>query len=174
LHIGKTLGNTLAQRPQTGNQVRTIVLALLALFLIIAPLFIGVYWNQVLGTIGLFVLLGLGLNIVVGFAGLLDLGYVGFYAIGAYTIAVLTSPDYPFGLGFWAALPIAMIAAAAAGALLGIPVLSLPFRQQAVPRVFLTSLPQLLRYPSSAIPSRSAAQRRFGISSFSPVSSLRS
>jgi branched-chain amino acid transport system permease protein len=79
----------------------------------------------VLGTIGLFVLLGLGLNIVVGFAGLLDLGYVGFYAIGAYTIAVLTSPDYPFGLGFWAALPIAMIAAAAAGAILGIPVLSL-------------------------------------------------
>ncbi len=95
------------------------------LFLFLAPLFIGVYWNQVLGSIGLYVLLGLGLNIVVGFAGLLDLGYVGFFAIGAYTIAVLTSPNYPFGWTFWLALPVAMIMAAIAGTLLGIPVLRL-------------------------------------------------
>jgi branched-chain amino acid transport system permease protein len=67
----------------------------------------------------------LGLNIVIGFAGLLDLGYVGFYAIGAYTIAVLTSPNYPFHASFWLALPVAMVAAAIAGALLGIPVLRL-------------------------------------------------
>ncbi|RIK28136.1 MAG: hypothetical protein DCC52_08745, partial [Chloroflexi bacterium] len=91
------------------------------LFLFLAPLFIGVYWNQVLGSIGLYVLLGLGLNIVVGFAGLLDLGYVGFFAIGAYTMAVLTSPNYPFGWTFWLALPVAMIMAAIAGTLLGIP-----------------------------------------------------
>lgn len=108
-----------------GNQTRIIILAVLAAALLIAPLFLSVYWNQVLGSIGLFVLLGLGLNIVVGFAGLLDLGYVGFYAIGAYTMAVLTSPDYPFGWGFWLALPIAMIMAAIAGTLLGIPVLRL-------------------------------------------------
>jgi branched-chain amino acid transport system permease protein len=108
-----------------GNQIRIVLLALVALFLIIAPQFIGVYWNQVLGSIGLFVILGLGLNIVVGFAGLLDLGYVGFYAIGAYTIAVLTSPSNPYNWGFWPALPIAMITAAIAGTLLGIPVLRL-------------------------------------------------
>jgi branched-chain amino acid transport system permease protein len=95
------------------------------LFLFIAPMFIGVYWNQVLGSIGLYVLLGLGLNIVVGFAGLLDLGYVGFFAIGAYTVAILTSPSYPFGWPFWVALPIAMLMAAFAGTLLGIPVLRL-------------------------------------------------
>lgn len=94
-------------------------------FLFLAPLFIGVYWNQVLGSIGLYVLLGLGLNIVVGFAGLLDLGYVGFFAIGAYVMAVLTAPAYSPQLNFWVALPFAMIAAAVAGALLGIPVLRL-------------------------------------------------
>lgn len=108
-----------------GNQIQTALLVIAALLLIIAPQFIGVYWNQVLGSIGLFVLLGLGLNIVVGFAGLLDLGYVGFYAIGAYVIAVFTSPNFPFHWGFWLALPLAMVAAAVAGTLLGIPVLRL-------------------------------------------------
>lgn len=107
------------------NQIQTVLLAIAALFLLIAPQFIGVYWNQVLGSIGLFVLLGLGLNIVIGFAGLLDLGYVGFYAIGAYTIAVLTSPSNPYQWPFWVALPIAMVTAAIAGTLLGIPVLRL-------------------------------------------------
>lgn len=125
LNLTSRFGRATGAGTARGNQTRIVILAALALALIIAPLFLGVYWNQVLGSIGLFVLLGLGLNIVVGFAGLLDLGYVGFYAIGAYTMAVLTSPDYPFGLSFWAALPFAMILAAVAGALLGIPVLRL-------------------------------------------------
>ncbi len=109
----------------SSNQLRLTAIIVAALFLVIAPLFIGVYWNQVLGSIGLYVLLGLGLNIVVGFAGLLDLGYVGFFAIGAYTIAVLTAPAHTFQWGFWPALPLAMIAAALAGTILGIPVLRL-------------------------------------------------
>ncbi|MGO3344290.1 MAG: high-affinity branched-chain amino acid ABC transporter permease LivM [Marinomonas sp.] len=68
----------------------------------------------------IYVLLGLGLNIVVGLAGLLDLGFVGFYAIGAYALAL----GYEnLGLGFWSMLPIAAIAAAFAGAILGFPVL---------------------------------------------------
>ncbi|MGY0399541.1 MAG: high-affinity branched-chain amino acid ABC transporter permease LivM [Ostreibacterium sp.] len=70
----------------------------------------------------IYVMLGLGLNIVVGFAGLLDLGYVGFYAVGAYTYAILSTQ---FGLGFWACLPIAAILTAAVGVLLGFPVLRL-------------------------------------------------
>ncbi|MEG3128323.1 high-affinity branched-chain amino acid ABC transporter permease LivM [Pantoea cypripedii] len=68
----------------------------------------------------IYVLLGLGLNIVVGLAGLLDLGYVAFYAIGAYGLAL----GYEYlGLGFWSMLPLAALMAAFAGALLGFPVL---------------------------------------------------
>jgi branched-chain amino acid transport system permease protein len=69
-------------------------------------------------------MLGLGLNIVVGFAGLLDLGYVAFFAIGAYTVAILTAPA-PHGImmDFWLALPIGVGIAALSGVFLGIPVL---------------------------------------------------
>jgi branched-chain amino acid transport system permease protein len=68
--------------------------------------------------------MGLGLNIVVGFAGLLDLGYVAFFAIGAYTMGLLTSTgDLGLGLPFWFALPLSILAAALAGVILGIPVL---------------------------------------------------
>lgn len=122
---GRMFARLAGQTPSAAQRVRLALLALAAAALLIVPLFAGVYWNEVLGSIGLFVLLGLGLNIVVGFAGLLDLGYVGFYAIGAYTMAVLTAPDYPFHWSFWAAVPIAMVTAAIAGTLLGIPVLRL-------------------------------------------------
>jgi branched-chain amino acid transport system permease protein len=69
-----------------------------------------------------YVMLGWGLNIVVGLAGLLDLGYVAFYAVGAYTFALLATH---FGLGFWICLPIAGAAAALWGIVLGFPVLRL-------------------------------------------------
>jgi ABC-type branched-subunit amino acid transport system permease subunit len=97
---------------------------ILALFLI--PLNLGQYWNYTLGTVGIYVLLGLGLNIVVGLAGLLDLGYVAFFAIGAYSVALLTAPaPHNIGMSFWLALMIGIILAAFAGILLGIPVLRL-------------------------------------------------
>ena len=70
----------------------------------------------------IYVVLGLGLNIVVGLAGLLDLGYVAFYAVGAYSYALL---NYHFGLGFWVALPIGAMLGATFGILLGFPVLRL-------------------------------------------------
>ena len=70
----------------------------------------------------IYVMLGLGLNIEVGLAGLLDLGYVAFYAVGAYSYALL---NYHFGLGFWSALPVGAILAAFAGILVGFPVLRL-------------------------------------------------
>ena len=70
----------------------------------------------------IYVMLGLGLNIVVGLAGLLDLGYVGFYAVGAYTYAMLS---HYYGFSFWICLPIAGLAAAAFGFVLGFPVLRL-------------------------------------------------
>lgn len=84
--------------------------------------------SEILNKFGLAVLMGLGLNIVVGFAGLLDLGYVAFYAIGAYVVGVLTSlapylQRQVIGWSFWEALPVAVVAAALAGVILGIPVL---------------------------------------------------
>lgn len=70
----------------------------------------------------IYIMLGLGLNVVVGLAGLLDLGYVGFYAVGAYSYALFNTY---FGLSFWECLPIAGLMAATFGFLLGFPVLRL-------------------------------------------------
>jgi branched-chain amino acid transport system permease protein len=78
------------------------------------------YYVDVAALTGLYVMLGLGLNIVVGYAGLLDLGYVAFYAIGAYTTAILSKT---FGWSFWATIPVSASAAAVSGVLLGLPVL---------------------------------------------------
>jgi branched-chain amino acid transport system permease protein len=99
-------------------------LALLALFVV--PKALGdIYIAEVLNQVGLYVLMGLGLNIVVGFAGLLDLGYVAFFAIGAYTVGVLTSPDRGGQFVFWTALPFAVAVAILFGFILGIPVLKI-------------------------------------------------
>lgn len=107
------------------NAQRTLILLVVALVMLLMPRLIKLYWTDVLDNIGLFILMGLGLNIVVGFAGLLDLGYVAFFALGAYTLALLTSPASFLGTAwsFWAAWPFALIVAAFAGILLGIPVL---------------------------------------------------
>ena len=76
-----------------------------------------------LGTLVLtYIMLGWGLNVVVGLAGLLDLGYVAFYAVGAYSFAILS---HALGLGFWTCLPLAGILASFWGILLGFPVLRL-------------------------------------------------
>jgi branched-chain amino acid transport system permease protein len=96
--------------------------------IVVALPILGPYPSEVLDLVGLFALMGLGLNIVVGFAGLLDLGYVAFYALGAYTMGVLTSPEIAWTgihLSFWAALPIAVGVATLAGVILGIPVLGM-------------------------------------------------
>lgn len=93
--------------------------------LLLVPLAAGPFISQVLVLVGLFALLGLGLNVVVGFAGLLDLGYVAFFAIGAYTLGLLTSVGEHgiVGLSFWAAVPVAVAVSLVAGVLLGVPVL---------------------------------------------------
>jgi branched-chain amino acid transport system permease protein len=97
------------------------------LIVLLFPL-LGKYPSEVLDNVGLYILMGLGLNIVVGFAGLLDLGYVAFFAMGAYTVAILTSPEIAwtgFQLTFWEALPFAVIVATAVGIILGVPVLGM-------------------------------------------------
>src|SRR5207249_3401539 len=83
------------------------------------------YLFRVLDQAGIYLLLALGLNVVVGYAGLLDLGYVAFYAIGAYTYALLASPYLGLHVPFWLVLPIAPLIAAAFGVLLGAPTLRL-------------------------------------------------
>ncbi|CAM2931714.1 ABC transporter permease subunit [Cupriavidus taiwanensis] len=98
----------------------------------------GNYWVRVLDFALLYIMLALGLNIVVGFAGLLDLGYIAFYAVGAYMMALLGSPHlanqfewiqqlFPTGihLSMWFVLPLAILVAATFGVLLGAPTLKL-------------------------------------------------
>ncbi len=103
-----------------------IAASLMAVGFLIPSVF-GPFLNEVLATVGLFMLMGLGLNIVVGFAGLLDLGYVAFFAVGAYTTAVFTSPltpgDFSPELAFFSALPFVIIMAAIAGIIVGTPVI---------------------------------------------------
>lgn len=113
----------------------------LALAVLVLPRVLGTYHSDVLNTVGIYALMGLGLNIVVGFAGMLDLGYVAFFALGAYTSAVLTSKESFLApclrlvdgvcaehgplTGFWSALPAAILVAGLGGLLLGVPVLKM-------------------------------------------------
>ncbi|MFZ4762873.1 MAG: high-affinity branched-chain amino acid ABC transporter permease LivM [Alphaproteobacteria bacterium] len=99
-----------------------IIGGLLALFALLLPLWAGREYIDVATLILTYIMLGWGLNIVTGLAGLLDLGYVAFFAVGAYGFALLSAH---FGLSFWQCLPLAGLLAAAAGILLGAPVLGL-------------------------------------------------
>jgi branched-chain amino acid transport system permease protein len=103
---------------------RAIVLAIM-LFAPIAALGIGPAWVRILDFALLYVMLAVGLNLVVGFAGLLDLGYIAFYAVGAYTWAFFASPHFGMHLPFWIVLPLGAGFAAVAGMILGFPVLRL-------------------------------------------------
>jgi branched-chain amino acid transport system permease protein len=86
---------------------------------------VGTAWVRITNLAILFVLLSLGLNIVVGFAGLLDLGYIAFYAVGAYVYALLASPHFNIHLPWWVILPIGAAVACLFGVLLGAPTLKL-------------------------------------------------
>ena len=101
---------------------------LIALTLLLLPFALsqaGTAWVRTANFALLYVLLALGLNIVVGFAGLLDLGYIAFYAVGAYAYALLASPHFGLHLPIWAILPIGAAVAALFGVMLGAPTLKL-------------------------------------------------
>ncbi len=103
--------------------------ALIAIALAAAPLAAGAAlgnaWVRVLDFAALYIMLALGLNIVVGFAGLLDLGYIAFYAVGAYLYALLASPHFGLHWPAWAILPLGALVAGFFGVLLGTPTLRL-------------------------------------------------
>lgn len=108
--------------PTLNPKMRQGGLVLLVMGALIWPFFAGRAEIDIATLVLIYIMLGLGLNIVVGFAGLLDLGFVGFYAVGAYTYALLYHwADW----GFWASLPMAGAMAALFGYLLGFPVLRL-------------------------------------------------
>ena len=108
---------------------RMIAFALSGIVLAVLPFIVGGTlgnsWVRTLDFALLYIMLALGLNIVVGFAGLLDLGYIAFYAVGAYTFALLNSPHLSVFMPWWFILPLGAILAAFFGIMLGTPVLRL-------------------------------------------------
>jgi len=95
--------------------------------ILLVPLFVGPFFSQVLVLVGLYTLMGLGLNLEVGFAGLLDIGFVAFFAVGAYTVGLLTSasPEAIAHFSWWTATLIAVGVSLLAGVLFGLPILGI-------------------------------------------------
>jgi branched-chain amino acid transport system permease protein len=128
LWVGLGLRQRIRAMPDQQRRVASIPLSVVLLLLILwLPLGMGPFVAQAVALIALYILMGLGLNITLGLAGLLDLGFVAFFAVGAYTVALLTSSG-PFGLAdfsFWFAVPFAIIAAMAFGVFLGLPILGI-------------------------------------------------
>jgi len=130
LFIGSALFTLRGAKP--GRQ-KFVLSGLVVLLVLILPQLANLVQNAVLGAVMIFIVMGIGLNIVVGYAGLLDLGYVAFFAVGAYTYGLLSSPgsyvvvNLPWfeGVSFWVGLPIAFLIGAFTGVLLGTPVLKL-------------------------------------------------
>ena len=101
---------------------RCVAIVVILVAMVVAPLVFGQYATVILTNALLYVVLALGLNIVVGYAGLLDLGFAAFFAVGAYTVGIAT---LHFGLNFWLALPLAVLIAMLAGIIIGAPTLRL-------------------------------------------------
>ena len=114
----------LPREKRAGWSVAAAVVVLVVLYFV--PKVMGPFVSQVLVSAGIFLLMALGLNIVVGYAGMLDLGYVAFFAVGAYSSAILTSPQSPAfrpELTLIVAIPFVMMAAALAGIMVATPVI---------------------------------------------------
>lgn len=101
---------------------RRVAILLVLAAMVVAPMVFGPYGTVILTNALLYVVLALGLNIVVGYAGLLDLGFAAFFAVGAYTVGIFT---LHFGLNFWLTLPLAIGFAVIAGIVIGAPTLRL-------------------------------------------------
>jgi branched-chain amino acid transport system permease protein len=119
---GESIKTPISQRILKDPRISRPCLAVVALLAAVFPFIFSMYQTNIMTTALIYVVVGLGLNIVVGLAGLLDLGYVAFYAVGAYSYALL---NYHYGIGFWIALPTGGALGFCFGILLGFPVLRL-------------------------------------------------
>ena len=123
----KTVDRYRSDTTPEGQKRNSVVLfSIVSVLVLVLPWFLGGIVNELLANVGLFLLLALGLNIVVGLAGLLDLGYVAFFAVGGYTTAVLTSPNSPWfspETHFGISLLVVVVMAILAGLLIGAPVI---------------------------------------------------
>ena len=114
--------------PKQRTRNSLVAAGILVSAILIAPWLLGSIISELLANVGIFLLMALGLNIVVGFAGLLDLGYVAFFAVGAYTTGILSSPISPRFAPmwpWWGTLPVVLIVATIAGIIVGTPVIRL-------------------------------------------------
>ncbi len=103
-----------------GRTPQWVWIAALALLAVVFPMFTGRYEQDVAINVLVYICLGLGLNVVIGLAGMLDLGYIAFYGVGAYTYALLS---IHFHIPFWLCLPVAAFTACIAGCIIGYPTL---------------------------------------------------
>ena len=140
--------------PRTRRQLRLGLWGVVALLLALFPMFAGNFIGQVLLVVGLFTLMGMGLNLEVGMAGLLDLGFVAFYAVGAYTTALLmaNSPYALAQLSFWEAMPIAVLVSLVVGVIFGIPVLKIRGDYLAVATLALGEIVRVIVLSDAAAP----------------------
>lgn len=121
-------GNTFYDLLPDGLKQPRVQVTLLVSLLLVLPFVValgGQAWLRIVNFAILYIFLALGLNIVVGLAGLLDLGYIAFYAVGAYTYALLASGHFALHWPFWAILPLGALLACLFGMLLGAPTLRL-------------------------------------------------
>jgi branched-chain amino acid transport system permease protein len=155
-------GFTPAQRTYASAAKIILFILLLVLFPVVA----GSYIGQVMMLVGLYILMGMGLNLEVGLAGLLDLGFVAFFAVGAYATAILTA-DSPHALAsytslpslsYWAAMPIAVLASVIVGILFGIPVLGVRGDYLAVATMGLGEIVRVIVQSDMAAPLLGGAQ----------------
>ncbi|HEV3248011.1 MAG TPA: branched-chain amino acid ABC transporter permease [Beijerinckiaceae bacterium] len=156
-----------AKQIATARNLGTAVKILLALALVVVfPLVGGNYIGQVLMLVGLYILMGMGLNLEIGLAGLLDLGFVAFFAVGAYTTAILTA-DSPHALAsytsfpslnYWQAMPIAVFASVMVGVMFGIPVLGVRGDYLAVATLGLGEIVRVIVQSDAAAPLLAGAQ----------------
>jgi branched-chain amino acid transport system permease protein len=152
--------------PQAVRRRRSTNMAIVLAVLIVFPLVAGSYIGQVMMLVGLYILMGMGLNLEVGLAGLLDLGFVAFFAVGAYTTAILTADSahalasYTVlpSLTIWEAMPISVLMAVVVGVAFGMPVLGVRGDYLAVATMGLGEIVRVLVASDFAAPLLGGAQ----------------
>jgi branched-chain amino acid transport system permease protein len=150
----RILSNFNRLSPVGQYRIRWAFIAAAIVLCTLFPVYAGNFIGQVLLTVGLFTLMGMGLNLEVGIAGLLDLGFVAFYAVGAYATGLLMA-DSPFALAhlsFWEAMPIAVLCSVIMGIIFGIPVLKVRGDYLAVATMGLGEIVRVIVLSDAAAP----------------------